>query len=110
MQDNVIRLHALATWERLNPPPLPLRHETLADYDRRWATWAGQRNAAMLRDPAFRAECRAREEAEEKRHARIRGVGRFAGRLHQKIADAERGGPRDRRRFEPDHEYLHSGA
>lgn len=110
MRDNVIHLHALKTWELLNPPPLPTAHETLEDFDRRWALWAGQRNAAMLRDPAFRAECRAREEAEKKRRARVKGVGSFAGRALQPIHDGERGGPRDKRRWEPAHEYLYTGA
>lgn len=110
MPDNIIQLYALATWERLNPPPLPFADETLPDFDRRWALWAGRRNEAMLRDPAFRAECRKREEAERKRRARVKGVGSFAGRVLQPVRDAERGGPRDRRRCESDHEYLYTGA
>jgi hypothetical protein len=110
MRDNIIQLHSLKTWERINPPPLPQEDETLPDFDRRWADWAGRRNAAMLKDPAFRAECRAREDAEKKRRARVKGVGSFAGRVLQPIRDAERGGPRDMRRREADSEYLYSGA
>ncbi len=109
-QDNVIHIHSLRVWERLNPPPLPYPHETVPEYDRRWSLWAGQRNAAMQRDPDFIADCRARAQAEQKRHKRIAGLRLFAGRILHRIPDAERGGPADKRRWEPESEYLHSGA